>query len=101
MHQHFLIGTALLGVVWGSAQRSVAADVVKAAELDRVKLIQKVRPAVVAVFIKDFSGDPRGRIAGGGSGVIFDKEGYALTNFHVVEGQGGLTPTFACGTQMA
>ena len=97
MHQHLLIGMALLGVAWGSAQKGAAADVVKAAELDRVKLIQKVRPAVVAVFIKDFSGDPRGRIAGGGSGVIFDKEGYALTNVHVVEGQGGLTPTFACG----
>jgi S1-C subfamily serine protease len=77
----------------------LAADPVKDEELDRVKLIQKVRPAVVAVFMKDFQGDPRGRIAGGGSGVIIDPEGYALTNYHVVAGPGmsGVTPTFACG----
>src|SRR2546422_853742 len=77
-----------------------AADPVKDNELDRVKLVQKVRPAVVCVFMKHFApGDPRGIIAGGGSGVIIDADGYCLTNYHVVAGEGmsGVTPSFVCG----
>jgi serine protease Do len=95
MRKHLLI-CSVLALIAGGVR---AADPVKDAELDRVKLIQKVRPAVVAVFMKDFQGDPRGRIAGGGSGVIIDPEGYCLTNYHVVAGPGfsGVTPTFACG----
>jgi S1-C subfamily serine protease len=95
MRKHLLIGSALALF----AASAPAADAVKDNELDRVKLVQKVRPAVVAVFMKDFQGDPRGRIAGGGSGVIIDPEGYCLTNYHVVAGPGfsGVTPTFACG----
>ena len=95
MRKQLLIGAAL-ALLAGSAP---AADPVRDAELDRVKLVQKVRPAVVSVFMKDFQGDPRGRIAGGGSGVIIDPEGYCLTNYHVVAGPGmsGVTPTFACG----
>src|SRR5947208_3475420 len=89
----------LIGLALAVAGVAPAADPVKDNELDRVKLIEKVRPAVVAVFMKDFQGDPRGRIAGGGSGVIIDPEGYCLTNYHVVAGPGmsGVTPTFACG----
>ena len=96
MRKHLLIGIAAAALLAGPAP---AADPVRDAELDRVKLIQKVRPAVVSVFMKDFTGDPRGRIAGGGSGVIIDPEGYCLTNYHVVAGPGmsGVTPTFACG----
>jgi S1-C subfamily serine protease len=52
------------------------------AEKDRMAVIDKVKPAVVAVF------DRGGK--GGGSGVLIDPEGYALTNFHVVEGSGGI-----------
>ncbi|VTS05141.1 S1C family serine protease [Tuwongella immobilis] len=52
------------------------AQVVKSAEQQRIDVINKVRPSVVAIF------DPAGQ--GGGSGVIIDPEGYALTNFHVV-----------------
>jgi S1-C subfamily serine protease len=44
---------------------------VRLAEKKRVAAIKKVHPAVVAV------------ISGGGSGVLIDDEGYALTNFHV------------------
>jgi S1-C subfamily serine protease len=78
---------------------ALAADPVKDAELDRVKLIQKVQPAVVSVFMVDFQSDPRGRIAGGGSGVIIDPDGYCLTNYHVVaaDNMTGVRPTFACG----
>jgi serine protease Do len=95
MRKYLAIAVALAAFA-GSAP---AADPVKDNELERVKLIQKVRPAVVAVFMKEFQSDPRGRIAGGGSGVLIDPEGYCLTNYHVVAGPGfsGVTPTFACG----
>ncbi|MSR54973.1 MAG: trypsin-like serine protease [Gemmataceae bacterium] len=94
MRKHLLICSAMmLGLP------VFAADPVKDGELDRVKLVQKVRPAVASIFMKDFSGDPRGRIAGGGSGVIIDAEGYCLTNYHVVaaEAMTGVRPTFAVG----
>jgi S1-C subfamily serine protease len=61
-------------------------DEVREAEAKRVAVIEKIRPAVVAVFA------PGGQ--GGGSGVLIDPEGYALTNFHVVEGSG---PVMQCG----
>ncbi len=59
---------------------------VKDAEARRIAAVEKAKPAVVAVFA------PGG--AGGGSGVLIDEEGYALTNFHVVEGSG---PVMQCG----
>ena len=48
--------------------------------------IAKVRPCVVAVFA------PGG--SGGGSGVVISPEGFALTNFHVVQPCG---PLMQCG----
>jgi S1-C subfamily serine protease len=61
----------------------VAAD---PAESERIAVIAKVRPAVVAVFANGGQG--------GGSGVLIDAEGFALTNFHVVQGVG---PVMQCG----
>lgn len=55
------------------------------AERDRVATIAKLSPAVVAVFQR--------RGAGGGSGVLISRDGYALTNFHVV----GEDSFFKCG----
>src|SRR5262245_64666364 len=52
------------------------------AEEKRVAVIEKVRPSVVAVFSAGG--------AGGGSGVLIDEEGYALTNFHVTAGSGNV-----------
>jgi S1-C subfamily serine protease len=52
------------------------------AEAKRIAVIEKVRPAVVAIFA------PGGQ--GGGSGVLINDDGYALTNFHVVEGPGSV-----------
>lgn len=59
---------------------------VLAAEADRVSVIAKVSPAVVAVCM-----------LGGqavGSGVVIDPEGYALTNHHVIAPTG---PVMQCG----
>src|SRR5262245_1843135 len=56
------------------------------AEQKRVAVVERVQPSVVAVFSAGG--------AGGGSGVLIDKEGFALTNFHVVQGSG---PVMVCG----
>jgi S1-C subfamily serine protease len=55
-------------------------------ETRRIKVIEKLKPSVVAVFA------PGGQ--GGGSGVLISADGYALTNFHVVQGLG---PVMQCG----
>ncbi|MEX0585304.1 MAG: trypsin-like peptidase domain-containing protein, partial [Pirellulales bacterium] len=53
---------------------------VKAAEDARVRTIEGVYGSVVAIY-----GNNR---QGGGSGVLYDPAGYALTNYHVVAGAG-------------
>ncbi|MEX2026604.1 MAG: trypsin-like peptidase domain-containing protein [Pirellulaceae bacterium] len=53
---------------------------VKAAQMQRAQAIDSVYGAVVSIF-----GNDR---AGGGSGVLYDPAGYALTNHHVVAGAG-------------
>lgn len=50
------------------------------AQQQRIATVKKVSPAVVAVLTADGTN--------GGSGVIIDPEGYALTNFHVVQPTG-------------
>lgn len=55
-------------------------DLVQKVEQVRINAIKKVYHAVVAVY-----GEDRG---GGGSGVIIDPSGIALTNHHVVQGAG-------------
>jgi serine protease Do len=84
---------ALIGLlcVVGSASHSLDAAEVPTAVMDaeqaRIATIQKAMPAVVAIF------DPAGK--GGGSGVLITPDGFAITNFHVVEGMGG--PFMKCG----
>ncbi len=61
----------------------IAVDpVVLDAQSQRIAVIKKVQPAVVAVCM------PGGQ--GVGSGVLISPEGYALTNFHVVQPTGPL-----------
>src|SRR5712692_3698633 len=90
LHRRFVLlffGFIIAGIVM--ALPSSAQDVnpaVKSAEAQRVAVIEKARPSVAAIF------GPGGQ--GGGSGVLIDKDGYALTNFHVVEGAG---PVMQCG----
>jgi S1-C subfamily serine protease len=56
------------------------------AEARRIAVIEKIKPSVAAVFAAGGQG--------GGSGVVISKDGYALTNFHVVQGSG---PVMQCG----
>lgn len=64
------------------------ADVLKAEE-ERIALIEKTMQSVIAVFPAE-----EDRPLGGGSGVIISPDGYALTNFHVVQPCG---PAMKCG----
>lgn len=58
-----------------------AADpLVTSAQQQRIDIIQKIAPSVVAIFA------PGG--AGGGSGVLISPDGFALSNFHVTDGVG-------------
>ena len=50
------------------------------AETARIAAIQKAIQATVGIF------GPQGQ--GGGSGIVISPDGYALTNYHVVEGSG-------------
>lgn len=68
------------------ARLSAADQVVREAEQKRIEVITRVAPTVVAVFAKGG--------AGGGSGVLISKDGFGLTNFHVVSGLG---PFMKCG----
>jgi serine protease Do len=80
---------ALTGALAALGHRPAAAQpdaALAAAEAERVAVINKVRPAVVAVCM--YGGE------GAGSGVLIDAEGYALTNFHVVAATG---PVMSCG----
>jgi S1-C subfamily serine protease len=80
-----LFPLALLPVA--SAQPPAVDKKVLAAEADRVAVIKKVTPAVVAVCV--YGGQAMG------SGVLIDPDGYAVTNYHVTEALGG--PVCQCG----
>lgn len=62
----------------------------KEIEAQVIQIIQKVRPSVVVIRVeRTVRGFNTSRKAyGGGSGVIFDKEGYILTNHHVIDRAG-------------
>lgn len=51
------------------------------AQQQRAELIEQIAPSFVAIFAAGGKG--------GGSGVIISPDGYTVTNFHVVQGQGG------------
>jgi serine protease Do len=73
-----LLSVCLLSVaVLAARGQESALDAVRKAEAERVAVVEKVKPAVVAIFM------PGGQ--GGGSGVLISADGYALTNWHVVD----------------
>jgi S1-C subfamily serine protease len=76
----------LLGLFGSSVPAQPIDRRVLDAETRRIAVIERIKPAVVAVFA--------GGGQGGGSGVLIDKAGYALTNFHVVQPAG---PVMQCG----
>jgi serine protease Do len=79
-----LLAASVLSAAFATAPLS-AQDVdprILDAEQKRIAVVEKVRPSVVAIFGKGGNG--------GGSGVLIDKEGFALTNFHVVQGSGAV-----------
>jgi S1-C subfamily serine protease len=79
---------ALLAAIAASpAGAQTLSPKVALAEKKRVEVINKVRPSVVAVILQGGTN--------GGSGVLIDEEGYALTNWHVTSGAGG--PVMKCG----
>ncbi len=57
--------------------RAAVDQAVLQAESDRIAAIEKAKPAVLAIF------EQSGR--GGGSGVVISPDGYAMSNFHVVQ----------------
>src|SRR5438034_6522388 len=75
-------GLLALGVLNAEAQKQQVPEGVLKAEAERVAVVEKVKPAVVAVFASGGKG--------GGSGVLTTPDGYALTNFHVVAGTGAI-----------
>ncbi len=68
---------SLFLVAWATASRPDHDPVVRA-QAERIETISRVSPAVVCVY------DEAQR--GGGSGVLIDREGHGLTNYHVVAG---------------
>lgn len=84
MFRRGLLGCLVIAAAVGVARADLA-QVMKA-EAERVAVVQKVKPTVVAIFARGGQG--------GGTGVLISPDGYALTNFHVVQPTG---PTMQCG----
>ncbi|WP_437227616.1 S1C family serine protease [Planctomicrobium sp. SH661] len=79
-----LLATILFSPCWESLAQAAPVEVpqaVRDAEEKRIEVMKEVAPSVVAIF--SVGG------GGGGSGVLIDADGFAVTNFHVVQGQGG------------
>ena len=76
-----------------SAEYAHAVEALKQQPLTNVSLAfelvaQKIRPSVVSIQFGNYSQLGQGRVPSGfgqGSGVIMSKEGYVLTNHHVVK----------------
>lgn len=81
-----LLTLVVLFVHSGGIGRVSAAPVevpqaLREAEAQRIAVMKSVAPSVVAIFAAGGNG--------GGSGVLIDAAGFTVTNFHVVQGQGG------------
>src|SRR5215470_13987514 len=74
------LGLAVFSLVPATAAPIDVDKVVTDAQAERVAAIKKVHPAIVAVCITGGQGI--------GSGVVISPEGYALTNYHVVQPTG-------------
>jgi S1-C subfamily serine protease len=68
---------AIIPIPLHAAESTIPNQAVLDAQSQRIAVMDKAKNAVVAVF------DSEGK--GGGSGVVISPDGYALTNFHVVQ----------------
>ncbi|AZR73221.1 serine protease [Anoxybacter fermentans] len=93
----FLVGLMVLGFVGNSVLQASegenTAQIIVPQEQAVINAVKKVGPAVVSIVVKnivqgyDFFFEPYSQeVEGLGSGFIFDKRGYILTNNHVIEG---------------
>src|SRR5262245_10881372 len=76
----------LIGLAGSTAWTQEVPKPILDAQSQRIAVIEKIKPTVVAIF------SPGG--SSGGSGVLVSKEGYALSNYHVVQAAG---PVMQCG----
>jgi serine protease Do len=81
-----VVGVAAIGLIPTEAARADLDKSVLDAQNSRIASIKKVHPAIVAVCMQGGQGV--------GSGVVISPDGYALTNFHVVQPTG---PTMNAG----
>ncbi|WP_081838879.1 S1C family serine protease [Thermogemmatispora carboxidivorans] len=88
-------GVASATLQTGSSNSTTSAKVVTTAEQAREAAIAKVQPAVVQINVTTSSG-----ASGIGSGVIIDKRGYIVTNYHVVESAQQIEVVMADGTHL-
>ena len=84
LHRHLrqlatLCGLTLLSTMVSAQQLEVPADVL-ASQAKRVAAIKKASASTVMVFANEGKG--------GGSGVLISPDGYALSNYHVVQPAG-------------
>jgi serine protease Do len=88
MNRIMLRCTIIAACIAGICPRLEAAPdrAVLEAESQRIATIERAKPAVLSIF------ESQGR--GGGSGVVISADGYAVTNFHVVQPCG---PAVKCG----
>ncbi len=76
-----LAALSMAALFWAAHRPACAADpALIAAEQQRVEVMARAAPTVVAIFARGGQG--------GGSGVLISADGYALTNYHVTHGSG-------------
>lgn len=69
---------------------------------DVISVAEKLNPSVVKVEVAKKDPNSRlGKIHGGGSGFIFTKDGFILTNSHVVSGMSEISVRLSDGSQYA
>lgn len=81
----------------GQAARSAGADGAIATIEDLPALVDRVRPSVVRIASTTGTGNFGAQ--GVGTGIMVDREGNILTNFHVIEGARSVTVDLTDGTQ--
>ena len=86
--RHRGLGGAVAVIMMAAATIAAGVEVdpaVMEAQQARIAAIRRATPAAVSIFVGE---------SGGGSGVMLTRDGYAATNFHVVQAAG---PAVTCG----